>query len=75
MGIYAAVLVIPNFVRLLNVWGVETLINKKLPELNVVDPSGCQGRYLLQRLLTFRLVTSSILCMFLFFIFPYSLII
>ena len=46
LGIYAAILVIPNFVRLLNMLGVETLINKKLPELNVVDPSGQQGRYL-----------------------------
>ncbi|SVC82626.1 uncharacterized protein METZ01_LOCUS335480, partial [marine metagenome] len=73
LGIYAALLVIPSFVRLLNMLGVETLINKKLPELNVGDPSGRQGRYLLQSLLTFRLVTSSILCIFLYFILPYYL--
>ena len=73
LGIYAALLVIPNFVRLLNMLGIETLINKKLPELNVVDPSGRQGRYLLQRLLTFRLSTSSIFCIFLYFILPYYL--
>jgi O-antigen/teichoic acid export membrane protein len=53
--------------------GIETLINKKLPELNVADPSGRQGRYLLQRLLTFRLVTSSIFCIFLYFVLPHYL--
>jgi len=73
LGIYAALLVIPNFVRLLNMLGLETLINKKLPELNVVDPSGRQGRYLLQRLLMLRLITSSILCIFLYLTLPYYL--
>ena len=70
LGIYAALLVIPNFFRLLNMLGVETLINKKLPELNVIDPSGCQGRYLLQKLLTIRLVTSFLFCVCLYFILP-----
>ena len=73
LGIYAALLVIPNFVRLLNMLGVETLINKKLPELNVIDPSGRQGRYLLQRLLIFRLITSAILCTSLYLTLPYYL--
>ena len=70
LGIYAALLVVPNFFRLLNMLGVETLINKKLPELNVIDPSGCQGRYLLQKLLTIRLVTSFLFCVCLYFILP-----
>ena len=73
LGVYAALLVIPNFVRLLNMLGVETLINKKLPELNVIDPSGSQGRLLLKRLFLFRLITSSILCVSLYFALPYYL--
>jgi len=71
LGVYAALLVIPNFVYLLNSMGVETLVNKKLPELNVIDASGRSGRHLLQRLLTFRLLTASILCASLYFVFPY----
>lgn len=73
LGIYAALLVIPNFVRLLNMLGIETLVNKKLPELNVIDPSGRQGRYLLQRLLAIRLITSSIVCVSLYFALPHYL--
>ena len=55
LGIYATLLVVPTFVRLLNQFGLETLINKKIPELNVLDPSGKQARYLIQRLLAIRL--------------------
>ena len=73
LGVYAALLVVPNFVRLLNMLGVETLINKKLPELSVLDPSGCQGRYLLKRLLIFRLFTSALFCISLYFLLPYYL--
>ena len=58
LGIYATLLVVPTFVRLLNQFGLETLINKKIPELNVLDPSGKQARYLIQRLLAIRLGTS-----------------
>jgi O-antigen/teichoic acid export membrane protein len=58
LGIYATLLVVPTFVRLLNQLGLETLINKKIPELNVLDPSGKQARYLIQRLLAIRLGTS-----------------
>ena len=73
LGVYAALLVIPGFVRLLNMLGVETLVNKKLPELNVVDPSGRQGRYLVSRLFALRLVTSGIFCLLLYFALPYYL--
>lgn len=58
LGVYATLLVVPTFVRLLNQFGLETLINKKIPELNVLDPSGKQARYLIQRLLAIRAGTS-----------------
>ena len=56
LGVYATLLVIPAFVRLVNQFGLETLINKKLPEINVQDPSGRQARFLVRRLLSVRLV-------------------
>ncbi|MBT5868233.1 MAG: polysaccharide biosynthesis protein [Nitrospinaceae bacterium] len=58
LGIYATLLVIPSFVRLLNQFGLETLINKKLPELIVQDPSGQQGRYLVRKILAIRVTTT-----------------
>ncbi len=71
LGIYATLLVIPAFVRLLNQLGLETLINKKLPELNVEDPSGNQGRYLVRRLLMVRLITSLVFCGLLYTFLPH----
>ena len=71
LGIYAALLVIPNFVCLLNSMGIETLVNKHLPELNAIDASGNLGRCLLKRLLVFRLITAAILCTSLYLAFPY----
>ena len=71
LGVYAALLVIPNFVCLLNSMGIETLVNKHLPELNAIDASGNLGRCLLKRLLIFRLITAAILCASLYLIFPY----
>ena len=70
LGIYATLLVIPAFVRLLNQFGLETLINKKLPEINVQDPSGAQGRYLVRRLLILRLVSALVFCCALYFFLP-----
>ena len=58
LGVYATLLVIPAFVRLLNQFGLETLINKKLPELMVEDATGRQGRYLVQKTLAFRAMTT-----------------
>lgn len=58
LGVYATLLVIPSFVRLLNQFGLETLINKKLPELMVEDPTGRQGRYLVRNLLLVRGTTT-----------------
>ncbi len=60
LGVYATLLVIPSFVRLLNQFGLETLINKKLPELMVEDPTGRQGRYLVRKALGIRAVTTLI---------------
>ena len=37
LGDYATLLVIPVFIRLLNSFGLETLINKILPELQTND--------------------------------------
>jgi O-antigen/teichoic acid export membrane protein len=73
LGIYATLLVIPAFVRLLNQFGLETLINKKLPELNVEDPTGNQGRYLVRRLLMVRLVSSLLFCWLIAVCLPYYL--
>ena len=73
LGIYATLLVIPAFVRLLNQFGLETLINKKLPELAVLDPSGNQGRYLVRRLLLFRLISSLAFCWLLYIFLPHYL--
>jgi O-antigen/teichoic acid export membrane protein len=73
LGVYATLLVIPAFVRLLNQFGLETLINKKLPELNVEDPSGNQGRYLVRRLLLVRLVSSLVFCGLIYFFLPHYL--
>ena len=71
LGVYATLLVIPTFVRLLNQFGLETLINKKIPELNVLDPSGRQARYLIQRLLAIRGASSILFCAFLYACLPY----
>jgi len=73
LGIYATLLVIPAFVRLLNQFGLETLINKKLPELNVEDPSGDQGRYLVRRLLLVRLVSALMFCGLIYYFLPHYL--
>ena len=62
LGIYATLLVIPAFVRLLNCFGLETLINKCLPEINVRDASGRQGRYLVNKILLARLLSSVVFC-------------
>jgi len=71
LGIYATLLVIPAFVRLLNQFGLETLINKKIPELNILDPSGRQARYLIQRLLAIRAGTAFVFSGLLYLGLPY----
>lgn len=70
LGLYASILVIPAFIRLLNGFGLETLVNKKLAELQVRDPSLGQGRYALRRLLALRLTTSLVLCLLLYLLLP-----
>jgi O-antigen/teichoic acid export membrane protein len=62
LGIYATLLVIPAFVRLLNCFGLETIINKCLPEINVRDATGRQGRYLVRRILLTRLLSTGGFC-------------
>ena len=73
LGIYASILVIPVFVRLLNSMGIETLINKLLPELKVHDPTGNQGKYILNFSLWFRLATSLCFGMAIYFLLPFYL--
>lgn len=73
LGIYATLLVIPTFMRLLNQFGLETLINKKLPELMVEDPTGRQGRYLVRKLLLVRAMSTLVLGVFLYLSLPYYL--
>ncbi len=70
LGLYATILVIPNFIRLLNGFGLEMVINKKLPELQVNDPSLGLGRYALRRLLLLRLVSSLVLGSLLYLFLP-----
>jgi len=70
LGIYATLLVIPAFVRLLNSFGLETLTNKCLPEINVSDPSGRQGRFLVRRILLIRLLTTGVFCGLLYISLP-----
>ncbi len=71
LGVYASLLAIPVFVRLLNAMGLETALNKNLPELNVQDPSGAEGRWLTFRLLKIRLASSAILFISIYFLFPF----
>ncbi len=71
LGLYATILVIPAFIRLLNGFGLEMVLNKKLPELQVRDPSFGQARYVLRRLLTLRLISSLITCLLLYFFLPF----
>jgi O-antigen/teichoic acid export membrane protein len=73
LGDYATLLVVPVFVRLLTSFGLETLINKKLPELNIEDPSGAEGRYLVGRLLALRFLTTIGFCFLIYFFLPYYL--
>ncbi len=73
LGVYATLLVIPAFVRLLNQFGLETLINKKLPELNVHDPGGGQGRFLVRRLLWVRLLSAGVFGALIYFFLPHYL--
>ncbi|MFQ5481275.1 MAG: lipopolysaccharide biosynthesis protein [Nitrospinaceae bacterium] len=61
LGIYASLLVVPAIVRLFNALGLESVLNKKLPELNIEDPSGRQGRFFVRGILGFRLI-SSLVC-------------
>ena len=73
LGIYATLLVIPSCVRLMNQFGLETLINKKLPELMVEDPTGRQGRYLVRKLLGIRAVTTLVFGLLLYMALPHYL--
>jgi O-antigen/teichoic acid export membrane protein len=73
LGDYASLLVIPVFIRLLNSFGLETLINAKLPALNVRNSSGTEGRYLVGRLLAFRFITTVVFCFLIYFCLPYYL--
>ncbi|MFQ5450014.1 MAG: lipopolysaccharide biosynthesis protein [Nitrospinaceae bacterium] len=73
LGVYATLLVIPAFVRLVNQFGLETLINKKLPELQVRDPSGKQGRFLVRLLIRTRLLSSLAFCGILYIALPFYL--
>ena len=73
LGDYATLLVIPVFMRLLNCFGLETLIGAKLPALNIYDSSGAEGRYLITRLLALRLLTTVLFCALIYYCLPYYL--
>ena len=73
LGDYATLLVIPIFIRLLNSFGLETIIYKYLPKLNVKDPSGAQGKYLFSRFLGLRFLTTFGFCILMYLFLPYYL--
>ena len=73
LGDYATLLVIPVFIRLLNSFGFETLINAKLPALNIRDSSRGEGRYLVGRLLALRFTTTVMFCVLIYYCLPYYL--
>ena len=73
LGDYATLLVIPVFIRLLNSFGLETLINAKLPALNIRDSSRAEGRYLVGRLLALRFTTTVMFCALIYYCLPYYL--
>jgi len=66
LGLYATILVIPAFLRLVNSLGLEMALHKVLPELQVKDPELGEGRTLLRRVILLRLVTSLVLGLALF---------
>tara|TARA_B100001123_G_scaffold427176_1_gene542352 strand:- start:366 stop:1919 length:1554 start_codon:yes stop_codon:yes gene_type:complete len=70
LGDYATILVIPVFIRLLNSFGLETLINKILPELNVKDPSESQGHFLVSRIIVLRFLTTIGFCILIYLFLP-----
>jgi len=71
LGIYATILVIPAFVRLLSSLGLETVLNKNFPKLEVLDPTHGQGRYLLQRLLALRALATAVFGFLLYSLLPF----
>ena len=73
LGDYATLLVIPIFIRLLNSFGFETLLNAKLPALNIRDSSRTEGRYLVGRLLALRFTTTVMFCVLIYYCLPYYL--
>ena len=73
LGDYATLLVIPVFIRLLNSFGFETLLNAKLPALNIRDSSRTEGRYLVGRLLALRFTTTVMFCVLIYYCLPYYL--
>ncbi len=70
LGLYATLLVIPAFMRLVNSLGLEMALHKVLPELQVTDPSLKQGRFVLQKVLFVRLATSLLLVGAFFYFLP-----
>ena len=73
LGDYATLLVIPVFIRLLNSFGFETLLNAKLSALNIRDSSRTEGRYLVGRLLALRFTTTVMFCVLIYYCLPYYL--
>lgn len=73
LGDYATLLVIPVFIRLLNSFGFETLLNAKLSALNIRDSSRTEGRYLVGRLLALRFTTTVMFCVLIYYCLPHYL--
>lgn len=66
LGIYASILTIPVTLRLLTSLGFETILNVKLPILNTVEDSIKKMRFLIRKLMFYRVViilaTAVLLC-------------
>ncbi|MEC7641803.1 MAG: polysaccharide biosynthesis C-terminal domain-containing protein [Nitrospinota bacterium] len=71
LGIYASILVIPTFVRLLNSFGLETVLNKNFPKLQAIDRTRQQGRHLLKSLVALRILSMLVFCGLLYLLLPF----
>jgi O-antigen/teichoic acid export membrane protein len=70
-GIYASLLVIPAVLRLLISFGLETVINKKLPELAIREHGPEQARYVLRTLLLLRAASVLTVCLLAYNLLPF----
>lgn len=67
LGIYASLLTIPVVFRLFTSFGLETILNLKLPSLNIQKNGKRKIRFLIRRLFTIRAFTIIVATLILYF--------